>query len=90
MEYITTKEIASIITNINKNTLHTYLCGYRFSKFRLTDNSGINAKYILNRDFINTLYNFLWYKNKCKSAIILKQHFKDFRLEVMKFEEYVK
>ena len=89
MKYITTIDIAEII-GLNRNSVHTYLAGYRFSKFRLIDAECMHTRFVINKDFINVLYNFLWHKRKREAAKKLKDYFKDYEIKLMSLEEFVK
>ena len=88
MKFITATEIAEI-TGFNRNSIHTYLSGYRFSKFRLIDAECMKTRFVLNQEFINVLYNFLWHRRKRETAEILKVYFKNFELKLMPLEEFI-
>lgn len=64
---ITLKQLSDII-GINRDTLRTYLQGYRFTKYwRWKDLFNYNA------DFVNTLTEFLYLKHKRELADNLKK-----------------
>lgn len=90
METISAREIIEIIKTLSKSTILNYLDNYRFTKFRVTHYSKINDRFYLTREFLTALYSFFWYRNKIKEATTVKNYFKEFDLEVMPYEEYVK
>jgi hypothetical protein len=90
METIGTRELIKLLDGIYKDTLMVYLSNYKFNKFRATPDIGINSRYFLNRDFLNLLYTTLFNKNKIKAADNLEKHFKDFNIEALPWEEFIK
>jgi hypothetical protein len=89
MHTITTKDLTEI-TQLHKNTVMNYLANYRFNKFRKFKVFGEGAKYILSDEFINLFYNMLWYRNRFEASKKLKEHFKDYKLGLLSYEEYIK
>lgn len=59
MSVYSIKEVA-LVTDINYNTLSTYLGHYSFSKFRKGN------KYQICNEFYNTLIKYLWNKKNYK------------------------
>ena len=89
MKCITATDLAEII-GFNRNSVHTYLSGYRFSKFRLIDAECMKTRFILNEDLITVFYSFLWHRRKREAAKKLKEYFEDFKIKLIPFEEFVK
>ena len=90
METISAKELAYILKTLNKNTLAMYLDNYRFSKYRITPMDCANARYLVNNELLNNLYNLFVYKNKISESECLKKYFKDYDLKLMKYEDFIK
>ena len=90
METISVKELAEITKTIHDRTLEMYLDNFRFNKYRVMPMScGINARYFLTRDFLNTLYTLLWIRNRVKEAEKLKRHFSLYNIKAIEWEDYV-
>lgn len=87
---ISIKELSEIITSIHIRTLEMYLDNYRFNKFRVMPMScGINARFFLSKDFLNTLYTLLWIRNRVKEAEKLKKHFSLYDIKAIEWEDLV-
>lgn len=90
MQTICTRELVSILDTLYKDTVLNYLQNYKFNKYRTTFYNGINARYKLNDNFLSLLYTTLFYRNREKEGIKLKNHFKDYKIKILKWEEFVK
>jgi hypothetical protein len=78
-EKLITLETLEEITGITKNTLRTYLCGYRFNQFAKYEKvNGNNCKrvYCFNKDFLDTFTEFLWLKRKLGAIKCLEHYYK--------------
>ena len=90
METISIKEMADILKSIHIRTLEMYLNNYRFNKYRVMPMScGINARFFISRDFLNTLYTLLWIRNRVKEAEKLKKHFSLYNIKAIEWEDFV-
>ena len=87
---ISIKELAEIINTMARSTLQIYLSNYKFNKFRATRVEVPNARYHISREFLNTLYTLFWHRNRIKEGEKLKKHFKEYDIEIIPFEEFVK
>lgn len=90
METISTKELCGAIDTISRHTMISYLSNYRFNKFRKTKTDGINARYEVSPKFLNMLYTHLWHRNRFTDAQKLKKLFRNYDIQVIEWEEYVK
>ena len=90
METTSVKELSKIITSMNIQTLYVYMSNYKFNKFKVNKlSTGINARYFLTRDLLNTLYTLLWIRNRVKEAEKLKRHFSLYNIKAIEWEDYV-
>ena len=90
METTSVKELSKIITSTNIQTLYVYMSNYKFNKFKVNKlSTGINARYFLTRDLLNTLYTLLWIRNRVKEAEKLKKHFSLYNIKAIEWEDYV-
>ena len=79
----------SEITGLRKDTLSYYLNSYRFAKFRTTPMIGLKSRYALNSAFLNTLYTYLDLRHKYKQGRQLKEHFKEFNVDFVPWEDFI-
>ena len=89
METIGTRRLCKILQVINLKTLILYLNNYRFCKFRTTYTTGAQARYLLNSEFLKTLYTLLLIKNRDTEAANLKDTFKIYKIRAIKWEDFV-
>lgn len=90
METTSVKELSKIITSMNIQTLYVYMSNYKFNKFKVNKlSTGINARYFLTRDLLNTLYTLLCIRNRVKEAEKLKKHFSLYNIKAIEWEDYV-
>lgn len=93
MEYsnktISTIELIKTLDSLSASTVLIYLNNFRFSKFRKTYTTGKKARYELSNEFLNTLYSYLIYKNREDAAQQFRSYFKDFKLKVMCWEDFI-
>jgi hypothetical protein len=90
MKTISAKELAEIFNTMAKTTVETYLSSYKFNKFRASCIETPRCRFYISQDFLNTLYTLLWHKNRVGEAQKLKKHFKEFDIDIIPFEEFVK
>lgn len=90
METTSVKELSKIITSMNIQTLYVYMSNYKFNKFKVNKlSTGINARFFLTRDLLNTLYTLLWMRNRVKAAEKLKKYFEEYDVEAIEYEVFV-
>lgn len=89
METIGTRRLSKIVKDLNLETLILYLNNYRFSKFRTTYTTGAQARYIVNSEFLRTLYTLFLLKNRDIAAENLKEHFNKFKIRAIDWEKFV-
>ena len=88
-ETISVRELSDIIKVLNNDTIRIYLQSYRFNKFRTTYSNGSKAKFKLSTEFLNMFYTYLLNRNRVKASQNLAEHFKEFDLTVMDWEEFI-
>lgn len=86
--YLTPQDISDI-TGITTYTIANYLDSYKFLQFQLTARPLHKRKFELSKDFLKMLYTFLWYRGQVKGAERLRNYYKNYDLEVLKWEEFV-
>lgn len=86
--FLTPQDICEI-TKMGEYTLNNYLDSYKFNKFKLTERPVKFRKFILSIDFLNMLYTFFWYRGRIKQAERLKRHFKEYNIDVLKWEDFI-
>ena len=66
------------ITGITENTLRTFLCGFRFTKFVRHERLNGNMKQVFcfNKDFLEALSDFLYLKRKLGAIKCLEKFYK--------------
>lgn len=89
IETIGLKELHEIIGCLHIGTIKIYLQNYRFNKFRMTYSTGHKARYKLDTEFLNLFYTYLLNRNRVKAANRLAEHFKDFDLTVIDWEDFI-
>lgn len=87
---ISVRDLGEIIKSIHERTLEMYLQNYRFNKFKVMPMScGINSRFFITKEFLNTFYTLLCMRNRIKAAEKLKNHFKEYDIEAIDYEEFV-
>lgn len=89
METISTRELTEIIDTMAVSTLLSYLSNYRFIKYRVSHQDGLNAKYLLCDDFLNCFYTLLSYRNRPVEMKKFKNHFKTHNVKVIDWEDFI-
>lgn len=89
MDTISTKKLSEKMNGLSLYTLVLYLHNFRFNKFRTTFSAGAVARYLLNQEFLCTLYTLLKLKRKDTAANNLKKHFQDYKIFAYDLEEFV-
>ena len=75
---------------MNIQTLLVYLTNYRFNKFRVNPlSTGINARFIVSKEFLDTIYTLLWIRNRYKEAEKLKSAFAPIQVKPIEWEAFV-
>lgn len=86
--YLTPQDISDI-TGVTTYTITNYLDSYKFLQFQLTARPLNKRKFELSKDFLKMLYTFLWYRGQVEGAERLRNYYKKYDLEVLKWEEFV-
>ena len=90
MRKITTHSLHDVIkAYISLDTLILYLNNYRFSKYRATFKTGVNARYFICSGFLKTLFTYMLFKNKEEAAIKLQEHFPKYKIQALDWEAFI-
>lgn len=89
MENTITPLELSEICEMPLSSMLLYLNNFRFSKYRVTERTSKYARFKLNDYFLNDFYSYLFYKNRTKNFEKLGSYFKDSKLKVMSWEDFV-
>lgn len=74
---VTLKDLEDI-TGIHFNTIRTWLSSYRFTKFRrrVKIDKRVKEVYCLNKEFLETMSEYLWLKRRLGAIKCLEKYYK--------------